>query len=156
VSIEVIEKEGNNSLPGIVVLFVEAEQLVIDVRRSDLIAAFLFHQGSTIAPEGAFDLMRELIESSESFFPSNVIHHQTVWSLCRKGQALLLRGAVRAVVPNSMPHSMDNFQAIHQVICLKPNSSGRVLFHNHITGKLRSKLMKSTTHTTVRMYPIAS
>ena len=38
--------------------------------------------------------------------------------------------------------SMHSFQDVHQVISLKPNRSGIVLFHNHITGKASTSEMR--------------
>lgn len=37
---------------------------------------------------------------------------------------------------------MHSFQDVHQVISLKPNRSGIVLFHNHITGKASTSEMR--------------
>ena len=38
--------------------------------------------------------------------------------------------------------SMHSFQDVHHAISLKPNSSGRVLFHSHITGKASTSEMR--------------
>ena len=38
--------------------------------------------------------------------------------------------------------SIHSFQDVHHAISLKPNSSGRVLFHSHITGKASTSEMR--------------